>query len=146
MCRLHPRFAILPGWLPGHGNEVRIFTAGDTVCVYHPVATMHYTGSWDDYYAEIVERWLKERPQGWEDLTDEELVACCRGQYEERSAPAGLYCIEGDGASRRDIPVSQDLANVSWAGATARRCTVMSCRNPQPAIPPGIGSPWRTVA
>ena len=110
-----------PAWLPGHGNEVRIFTAGDTVCVYHPVATMHYTGSWEDYYAEIVERWLKERPQGWEDLTDEELVACCRGQYEERSAPAGLYCIEGDGASRRDIPVSQDLANVvvGWCDGTA---------------------------
>lgn len=110
-----------PAWLPGKGSEVRLFTAGDTVYVYHPVATMYYAGSWEDYYAEIVERWLKERPQGWEDLTDEELVACCRGQYEERSAPAGLYCIEGDGASRRDIQTSQDLANVmvGWCDGTA---------------------------
>lgn len=110
-----------PAWLPGQGSEVRLFTAGDTVYVYHPVATMHYTGSWDDYYAETVEPKLKERPQGWEDLTDEELVAFYRGRYEERSAPAGLYAIEENGASRRDIPVSQDLGNVivGWCDGTA---------------------------
>lgn len=110
-----------PAWLPGRGNEVRLFTAGDTVYVYHPVATMHYEGSWDDYYAEVVEPKLKERPQGWEDLTDEELVTFCRGRYEECSAPAGLYCIEGDGASRQDIQTSQDLRNVmvGWCDGTA---------------------------
>ena len=110
-----------PAWLPGRGNEVRLFTAGDTVYVYHPVATMHYEGSWDDYYAEVVEPKLKERPQGWEDLTNEELVTFCRGRYEECSAPAGLYCIEGDGASRQDIQTSQDLRNVmvGWCDGTA---------------------------
>lgn len=108
-------------WLPGRGNEVRLFTAGDTVYVYHPVATMHYEGSWDDYYAEVVEPKLKERPQGWEDLTDEELVTFCRGRYEECSAPAGIYCIEGNGASRQDIQTSQDLCNVmvGWCDGTA---------------------------
>ena len=110
-----------PAWLPGRGNEVRLFTAGDMVYVYHPVATMHYEGSWDDYYAEVVEPKLKERPQGWEDLTNEELVTFCRGRYEECSAPAGLYCIEGDGASRQDIQTSQDLRNVmvGWCDGTA---------------------------
>lgn len=110
-----------PAWLPGRGNEVRLFTAGDTVYVYHPVATMHYEGSWDDYYAEVVEPKLKERPQGWEDLTNEELVTFCRGRYEECSAPTGLYCIEGDGASRQDIQTSQDLRNVmvGWCDGTA---------------------------
>ena len=110
-----------PAWLPGLGREVRIFTAGETVYVYHPVATMYYAGSWEDYYAEVVEPKLKEHPQGWEDLTDEELVACCRGRYEECSAPAGLYCIEGDGASRQDIQTSQDLRNVmvGWCDGTA---------------------------
>lgn len=110
-----------PAWLPGQGQEVKFFTAGDTVYVYHPVATMHYEGSWDDYYAETVEPKLKERPQGWEDLTDEELVVYYRGRYEERSAPAGLYCIEGEGASRKDIPVSLDLTNVimSWCDGAA---------------------------
>lgn len=110
-----------PAWLPGLGREVRIFTAGETVYVYHPVATMYYAGSWEDYYAEVVEPKLKERPQGWEDLTDEELVACCRGRYEECSAPAGLYCIEKGGASRRNIQVSQDLINtaVGWCDGAA---------------------------
>ena len=110
-----------PAWLPGLGREVRLFTAGKTVYVYHPVATMHYAGSWEDYYAEVVEPKLKERPQGWEDLTDEELVAYCRGRYEECSAPAGLYCIEESGASRRNIQVSQDLiqTTVGWCDGMA---------------------------
>lgn len=110
-----------PAWLPGRGSEVRLFTAGDTVYVYHPVATMHYAGSWDDYYAEVVEPKLKERPQGWENLTDEELVTSCRGRYEECSAPAGLYCIEEGGASRKDIPASLDLTNVivGWCDGAA---------------------------
>lgn len=110
-----------PAWLPGQGSEVRLFTAGDTVYVYHPVATLHYEGSWDDYYAEEVEPKLKERPHGWEGLTDEELVTFCRGRYDERSAPAGLYRIEGDGASRSDIPAALDLTNVmvDWCDGTA---------------------------
>lgn len=110
-----------PAWLPGLGREVRLFTAGKTVYVYHPVATMYYAGSWEDYYAEVVEPKLKERPQGWENLTDEELVAYCRGRYEECSATAGLYCIEESGASRQNIQVSQDLIQtaVGWCDGMA---------------------------
>ncbi|MBM6901324.1 hypothetical protein H6B10_16755, partial [Gemmiger formicilis] len=51
------------------------------------------------------------RPQGWEDLTDEELVTFCRGRYEECSAPAGLYCIEGDGAIRQGNPIPGGIAH-----------------------------------
>lgn len=110
-----------PAWLPGKGTTAQLFVAGDNLYVYHKVSTMHYEGSWDDYYAEVVEPKLKERPQGWENLNDEELVTYCRGQYGESSAPAGLYCIEGDGASRRDIPASLDLTNVmvGWCDGAA---------------------------
>ncbi len=110
-----------PAWLPGKGTTAQLFTAGDSVYIYHKVATMHYEGSWDSYYEEIVEPRLKERPQGWEDLSDEELVAYCRGQYGENTAPAGLYILAADGSTRREVTASQDLLNVRlrWCDGAA---------------------------
>ncbi|WP_300366848.1 hypothetical protein [uncultured Subdoligranulum sp.] len=110
-----------PAWLPGKGTTAQLFTAGDNVYIYHKVATMHYEGSWDDYYAEVVEPKLKERPQGWEDLTNEELVTFCRGQYGENTAPAGLCILAADGSARREVTASQDLLNVRlrWCDGAA---------------------------
>lgn len=110
-----------PAWLPGKGTTAQLFTAGDNVYIYHKVATMHYEGSWDSYYEEIVEPKLKERPQGWEDLSDEELVTYCRGQYGENTAPAGLYILAADGSARREVTASQDLLNtlMRWCDGAA---------------------------
>ena len=110
-----------PAYFPGKGRELCVFTVGETLYVYRPVVTMHYEGSWDDYYAEVVAPKLQERPQGWETLTDEELLAYCRGRYAEQSAPAGLYVIEGDGTSRRELTCTQDLANTTmrWCDGAA---------------------------
>lgn len=110
-----------PAWLPGKGATAQLFTVGDNVYVYHAVSTMYYEGSWDDYYAEVVEPKLKERPQGWENLSDEELVTYCRGQYDESSAPAGLYILAGDGSARREVTAAQDLLNTQmrWCDGTA---------------------------
>ena len=110
-----------PAYFPGKGRELCVFTVGETLYVYRPVVTMHYEGSWDDYYAEVVAPKLQERPQGWETLTDEELLAYCRGRYAEQSAPAGLYVIEGGGTSRRALTCTQDLANTTmrWCDGAA---------------------------
>ena len=110
-----------PAYFPGRGDELCVFPVGETLYVYHRVATMHYEGSWDDYYAEVVAPKLQERPQGWETLTDEELLAYCRGRYAEQSAPAGLYVIEGGGTSRRALTCTQDLANTTmrWCDGAA---------------------------
>lgn len=110
-----------PAWLPGRGTSLEIFTAGDTVYVYHPVPTMNYQGSWDNYYAEVVEPKLQERPAGLENLTEEELVAYYKNIYAEASAPTGFYCIEGDGASRRNVETSQNLRQgiLRWCDGTA---------------------------
>ena len=110
-----------PAYFPGKGRELCVFTVGETLYVYRPVVTMHYEGSWDDYYAEVVAPKLQERPQGWETLTDEELLIYCRGRYAEQSAPAGLYVIEGGGTSRRALTCTQDLANTTmrWCDGAA---------------------------
>ena len=82
---------------------------------------MYYEGSWDDYYAEVVEPKLKERPEGLENLTEEELVAYYKNIYTERSAPTGFYCIEGNGASRKNVETSQNLPQgiIRWCDGTA---------------------------
>ena len=110
-----------PAWLPGRGTSLEIFTAGDAVYVYHPVPTMNYQGSWDNYYAEVVEPKLQERPEGLENLTEEELVAYYKNIYTERSAPTGFYCIEGNGASRKNVETSQNLPQgiIRWCDGTA---------------------------
>ena len=110
-----------PAWLPGRGTSLEIFTAGDAVYVYHPVPTMNYQGSWDNYYAEVVEPKLQERPEGLENLTEEELVAYYKNIYTERSAPTGFYCIEGNGASRKNVETSQNLPQgiLRWCDGTA---------------------------
>ena len=110
-----------PAYFPGKGRELCVFTVGETLYVYRPVVTMHYEGSWDDYYAEVVAPKLQERPQGWETLTDEELLIYCRGRYAEQSAPAGLYVIEGGGTSRREMTCTQDLAStfMHWCDGAA---------------------------
>lgn len=110
-----------PAWLPGRGTSLEIFTAGDTVYVCHPVPTMNYQGSWDNYYAEVVEPKLQERPAGLENLTEEELVAYYKNIYAEASAPSGFYCIEGNGASRKNVETSQNLRQgiLRWCDGTA---------------------------
>lgn len=110
-----------PAWLPGRGTSLEIFTAGDTVYVCHPVPTMNYQGSWDSYYAEVVEPKLQERPAGLENLTEEELVAYYKNIYAEASAPSGFYCIEGNGASRKNVETSQNLRQgiLRWCDGTA---------------------------
>ena len=110
-----------PAWLPGRGTSLEIFTVGDTVYVYHPVPTMNYQGSWDNYYAEVVEPKLQERPAGLENLTEEELVAYYKNIYAEASAPTGFYCIEGNGASRKNVETSQNLPQgiLRWCDGTA---------------------------
>ena len=110
-----------PAWLPGRGTSLEIFTAGDAVYVYHPVPTMNYQGSWDNYYAEVVEPKLQERPEGLENLTEEELVAYYKNIYTERSAPTGFYCIEGNGSSRKNVETSQNLRQgiLRWCDGTA---------------------------
>lgn len=110
-----------PAWVPGRGTGLEIFTAGDKVYVYHPVVTMHYEGSWEDFYAEVVEPKLQQRPDGLEDLTEEEVVAYYKNLYAERSAPTGFYCIEGNGASRQNVETSQNLPQgiVYWCDGTA---------------------------
>ena len=136
-----------PAYFPGKGRELCVFTVGETLYVYRPVVTMHYEGSWDDYYAEVVAPKLQERPQGWETLTDEELLAYCRGRYAEQSAPAGLYVIEGGGTS----PTGADL----YAGPgkhhhalVRRRGAVRLClrRAAHRQLGRGTASRWPTAA
>lgn len=110
-----------PAWLPGKGTTAQLFVAGDNVYVYHKVSTMHYEGGWDNYYAEVVEPKLQERPAGLENLTEEELVAYYKNIYAEASAPTGFYCIEGNGASRKNVETSQNLPQgiIRWCDGTA---------------------------
>ena len=110
-----------PAWLPGRGQSVQLFAVGDTVYAYHGVPTMRYQGSWEDYYAEIVEPHLAQPSEALAGMTEEEILTFYRNRYAEASAPAGLYVIEGDGASRRNIQASQDLTNVTvgWCDGTA---------------------------
>lgn len=109
-----------PAYVPGDGRENSLFTAGDTVYVYHPLATMHYEGSWEDYYAEVVE-------PGWEEdlkasgVSEEELLTWYRARYKEQSAPAGVYAIEEKGAARRDVTFAQDFdqGTLTWCDGVA---------------------------
>ena len=109
-----------PAYVPGYGQSAFLFTAGDTVYVYHGVPAMRSQGSWEEYYAQSVEPHLEEW-QASTGMTEEELVAFYRGLYAERSAPAGLYVIERKGASRRDVTCSQDLTNIvlGWCDGMA---------------------------
>ena len=109
-----------PAYVPGYGQSAFLFTAGDTVYVYHGVPAMRSQGSWEEYYAQSVEPHLEEW-QASTGMTEEELVAFYRGLYVERSAPAGLYVIERKGASRRDVTCSQDLTNIvlGWCDGMA---------------------------
>lgn len=103
-----------PAWLPGRGQSEFIFTAGDKVYVYRAVPTMNYQGSWEEYYAEYVEPKLQQRPQGWEQLTDEEVVEYSRNKYKELSAPACLYVIDADGSSRKYIDLEGKMPRDVW--------------------------------
>lgn len=103
-----------PAWLPGRGQAEFVFTAGDKVYVYRAVPTMNYQGSWEEYYAEYVAPKLKERPQGWEQLSDEEVVEYSRSRYEELSLPPCLYSIEADGASRTALDLSGKMPTDVW--------------------------------
>ena len=100
-----------PAYVPGYGREVALFTAGDKVYVYHSIATMHYEGSWEDYEAEVVRnRWEEKVAQAaQEGMTEEELLASYRRRYAEQSAPAGLFIIDGDGASRPEGTCTRDI-------------------------------------
>lgn len=110
-----------PAWMPGSGQDVQLFTVGDTVYAYHGVPTMNYRGSWEDYYAEVVASKLDQPPETMADLTQEQILGYYRNRYAEVSAPAGVYVIQGDGDSRKNIPVSQDLRNVmvGWCDGMA---------------------------
>lgn len=110
-----------PAWMPGSGQDVQLFTAGDTVYAYHGVPTMNYQGSWEDYYAEVVAPKLAQPPENMAGLTEEQILGYYRNRYAEVSAPAGVYVIQGNSTSRRDIQTSQDLRNVmvGWCDGTA---------------------------
>lgn len=110
-----------PAWLPGNGRDVQLFTVGDTVYAYHGVSTMNYRGSWEEYYAEVVAPRLEEPPENMAGLTKEQILGYYRNRYAEVSAPAGVYVIQGDGATRQNLSTSQDLRNVlvGWCDGTA---------------------------
>ena len=111
---------VCPAYVPGYGQSAFLFTVEDTVYVYHGVPAMRFQGSWEEYYAQSVEPYLEEW-QASSGMTEEELVEVYRGRYAEAVAPAGIYRIEKDGAVRRDIVCSDDLANVvvRWCDGTA---------------------------
>lgn len=110
-----------PAWLPGNGRDVQLFTVGDTVYAYHGVPTMNYRGSWEEYYAEVVAPKLDAPPENMAGLTKEQILGYYRNRYAEASAPAGIYVIQGDGATRQNLPASQDLRDVmvGWCDGTA---------------------------
>ena len=112
-----------PAYVPGRGTEVALFTAGDKVYVYHSIATMHYEGSWEDYEAEVVRNHWEEKvaQAAQEGMTEEELLAFYRGRYVEQSAPAGLFIIDGDGASRREVTCTRDIgpSALRWCDGVA---------------------------
>ena len=110
-----------PAWMPGSGQDVQLFTVGDTVYAYHGIPTMNYQGSWEDYYAEVVAPKLAQPPETMAGLTQDQILGYYRNRYAEVSAPAGVYVIQGDGDSRQNIPTSQDLRNVmvGWCDGTA---------------------------
>ena len=112
-----------PAYVPGRGTEVALFTAGDKVYVYHSIATMHYEGSWEDYEAEVVQPGWEEKvaQAAQEGVTEEELLAAYRGRYVEQSAPAGLFIIDRDGASRREVTCTRDIgpSALRWCDGAA---------------------------
>lgn len=112
-----------PAYVPGRGTEVALFTAGDKVYVYHSIATMHYEGSWEDYEAEVVRNHWEEKvaQAAQEGVTEEELLAFYRGRYVEQSSPAGLFIIDGDGASRREVTCTRDIgpSALRWCDGAA---------------------------
>ena len=112
-----------PAYVPGRGTEVALFTAGDKVYVYHSIATMHYEGSWEDYEAEVVRNHWEEKvaQAAQEGVTEEELLAFYRGRYVEQSSPAGLFIIDGDGASRREVTCTRDIgpSALRWCDGVA---------------------------
>ena len=112
-----------PAYVPGYGREVALFTAGDKVYVYHSIATMHYEGSWEDYEAEVVRNHWEEKvaQAAQEGVTEEELLATYRGRYVEQSAPAGLFIIDGDGTSRREVTCTRDIgpSALRWCDGAA---------------------------
>lgn len=112
-----------PAYVPGRGTEVALFTAGDKVYVYHSIATMHYEGSWEDYEAEVVRNHWEEKvaQAAQEGMTEEELLAFYRGRYVEQSSPAGLFIIDGDGASRREVTCTRDIgpSALRWCDGAA---------------------------
>ena len=112
-----------PAYVPGYGREVALFTAGDKVYVYHSIVTMHYEGSWEDYEAEVVRNHWEEKvaQAAQEGVTEEELLAFYRGRYVEQSSPAGLFIIDGDGASRREVTCTRDIgpSALRWCDGAA---------------------------
>ena len=93
-----------PAYFPGRARRYTVFTAGDTLYVYH---TLFYrnTQTWEEYFDEYGKPQLEHPDQSFEGLTADEITADFYGRWTEQTTPPCLYTVHpGGGKVRTDLP------------------------------------------
>lgn len=93
-----------PAYFPGRARRYTVFTAGDTLYVYH---TLFYrnTQTWEKYFDEYGKPQLEHPDQSFEGLTADEITADFYGRWTEQTTPPCLYTVHpGGGKVRTDLP------------------------------------------
>lgn len=93
-----------PAYFPGRARRYTVFTAGDTLYVYHTLFFRN-TQTWEEYFDEYGKPQLEHPDQSFEGLTADEITADFYGRWTEQTTPPCLYTVHpGGGKVRTDLP------------------------------------------
>lgn len=93
-----------PAYFPGRARRYMVFTAGDTLYVYH-ILFFRNPQSWEEYFEEYGKPQLEHPDQSFEGLTADEITADFYGRWTEQTTPPCLYTVHpGGGKVRIDLP------------------------------------------
>ena len=93
-----------PAYFPGRARRYTVFTAGDTLYVYH-ILFYRNPQTWEEYFEEYGKPQLEHPDLSYEGLTADEITADLYGRWTEQTTPPCLYTVHpGGGKVRIDLP------------------------------------------